>query len=354
MGASTRDYWRSDNTGRWADWGFYQLTPVVKYLILANIAVFLLQILVVREVRVSPLEILRQQDPELDRLLNEKGDDPEALEKVKKRFPWLEQALEQEELGSSFFPTQRVSIVQEWFELDTKKVVHSGQVWRLVTHAFCHERLGIFHILFNMLFLYWFGCTMEAMYGWREFLLFYLTAAVVAGLAFVALDLYTGSAIPGIGASGAVMAVTMLYAMHFPRETICIFWVFNVEMRWLIIFYVIWDLHPVLLALAGDRFFTGIAHSAHLGGLAFGFLYARYHWRLEGILERIPRLGWLGRQRARLRLLTFPRESVTPDPDARRLDEILQKICESGRSTLTDEERDFLQKASERLRNRLE
>ena len=48
-----------------------------------------------------------------------------------------------------------------------------------------------------MLFLYWFGCTIEAMYGSREFLLFYLAAAVVAGLAFVGLDLYTGSSAPG-------------------------------------------------------------------------------------------------------------------------------------------------------------
>ena len=98
-------------------------------------------------------------------------------------------------------------------------MVYQGQVWRLLTHAFCHDRYGVFHILFNMLFLYWFGCTLESMYGSREFLLFYLAAAVFAGLAFVGLDLYTGSRIPGIGASGAVMAVTMLYAMHFPRDT---------------------------------------------------------------------------------------------------------------------------------------
>jgi membrane associated rhomboid family serine protease len=321
---------------------------------LANVAVFILQILIVREVRISPLELLRKQNPEIDRILKEKGDDPETLEKLKKRYPWLEQTMEEEELGLPFFPTERVSIVQEWFALDTNKVVHQGQVWRLLTHAFCHERFGIFHILFNMLFLYWFGCTMEGMYGSREFLLFYLTAAVVAALAFVGLDLYTGSSAPGIGASGAVMAVTMLYAMHFPRETICVFWVIQVEMRWLILFYIIWDLHPVLLALAGDRFFTGIAHAAHLGGLAFGFLYARYQWRLEGILDRVARLPWPGSRRARLRLVSIPRESVAADADAQRLDEILQKICESGRSSLSDEERAFLQRASARLKERPE
>ncbi len=74
-------------------------------------------------------------------------------------------------------------------------------------------------------------------------------------------ELVTGSSIPAIGASGAVMAVVMLYAMHFPREPIRIIW-FSVEMRWLVLFYLIWDLHPVLLALAGDRFHTGVASEA--------------------------------------------------------------------------------------------
>src|SRR5204862_5801370 len=112
-----------------------------------------------------------------------------------------------------------VSILQEWFELDTPKVVR-GQVWRLVTSAFCHSRYDIWHIVFNMLCLYWFGCALEAMYGSREFLCFYLTAAVASGLTFVGLDLYTGSTVPAVGASGAVIAVMMLYTWHYPRETI--------------------------------------------------------------------------------------------------------------------------------------
>src|SRR5204863_317405 len=69
-------------------------------------------------------------------------------------------------------------------------------------------------------------------------------------------------------------------------ETICIFWFFPIEIRWLMLFYLIYDLHPVLLALSGDRFSTGIAHAAHLGGLAFGFAYAKFDWRLEPILNR--------------------------------------------------------------------
>jgi rhomboid family protein len=147
-----------------------------------------------------------------------------------------------------------VSIVQESFELDTRKVVYGGQFWRLLTHAFCHSRFGVWHIVVNMLLLYWFGATLESMYGPRESLLFYLTAAVFAGLTFVGLDLYTGSTGPGIGASRAVMAVMMLYTVQFPREQICIGWLFPLEMRWVMLLYLIYDLHPVLLALSGDRY----------------------------------------------------------------------------------------------------
>ena len=137
--------------------------------------------------------------------------------------------------------------------LDTNKVIEQGQVWRLLTHAFCHDRHNILHIVFNMLFLFWFGRTLESMYGSREFLLFYLTAAICAALAYVALDLYTGSPIPAVGASGAVMAVVMLYTMHFPTEEIYICFIIPIQMRWLMVIFVIWDLHPVLLALAGSR-----------------------------------------------------------------------------------------------------
>jgi membrane associated rhomboid family serine protease len=355
MGIETRDYYRNSGDGRWADWGLYSLTPVVKWLIIANIVVFVLQIVITREVHVSPLDAMRKVNPELDKALKDKDTNPEAWEKYKKKHPELDRFLDEDDaLDPMFNPPQKVSIIQEWCELDTRKVVYEGQVWRLLTHAFCHDRYGIFHIFFNMLFLYWFGCTIESMYGSREFLLFYLTSAVVAGLAFVGLDLYTGSAIPGIGASGAVMAVTMLYAVHFPREPIYVFWLIRVEMRWLIIFYVIFDLHPVLLALAGEHMFTGIANAAHLGGLAFGFVYGWYQWRLAPLVESVFRLRWP--RRGRLRLVSAPleerRPAREPDPEMSRLDQLLQKIGESGQASLTDEEMAFLRKTSERMKNR--
>ena len=351
MGIYNRDYFR-DGKNNWsgASWGFYSLTPVVKYLIIANVVIYLLQIFVVRDDRASILEQMRKQNPRFDEYLAQKEKDgPEAIDAVKKQHPeWFDDT--ETDLDAALHRGAKVSIVQEWLELDTNKVVRKGQVWRLLTHAFCHDRYGLFHIVINMLLLYWFGGTLETMYGQREFLLFYLTAALVAGLTFVGLDLYTGSRVPGIGASGAVMAVLMLYTMHFPCEEICFCWLIPVQMRWLMLFYLIYDLHPILLALTGDQFFTGIAHAAHLGGLAFGFFYAKFQWRLESLVDWIPRLRNAQSERPRLRVAT----STCPRPnrDADQLDDLLRKISETGQDSLTDDERAVLRNASERLKNR--
>jgi membrane associated rhomboid family serine protease len=344
MGIYTRDYYREWRAG---GWGLDELTPVVKYLIFANVAVFLLQIFFLRDAHYSPLDMLRKTNPELDKILTkaEEGD-PKALETLKKKHPEIEKMLEDDgdDPLYSLMPNMKVSIVQEWLELDTKKIVHQGQVWRLLTSAFCHDRYSLFHLFFNMLCLYWFGSTLETMYGSREFLLFYLTAAVVSGLAYVGLDLQTGSSVPAIGASGAVMAVMMLYTMHFPEQEIRVCWLFPLQMRWVMAFYLIYDLHPILLAMAGDRIFTGIGHAAHLGGLAFGFLYARHSWRLGSLLSWTPSLKWTRRPRLRL---------VTPtEPKRPRLDELLQKISESGQASLAEEERMILKNASEELKSR--
>ena len=148
-----------------------------------------------------------------------------------------------------------------------------------------------------MLILCWFGQRLERMYGSTEFLLFYLTAAVCASLAFVALAYTNGSMQPAIGASGAIMAVMMVYVIFYPNEQFLLFWFVPVPLWALLGIYMLYDLHPVLLSLAGEHMFTGVAHASHLGGLAFGFLYWRFGWRLEPLLDRVaPGVG--GRIRA--------------------------------------------------------
>src|SRR5262245_54697001 len=131
MGMQNRDWYKANAAGRWSDWGLYSLTPVVKYLIIANIVVFIAQVIWTREVQRTPLDQIRRCDRELDRLLRERGDDPETLEKLRKEYPELELVLDAKNLRPSFRHGERESIVQEWCELDTSKVLR-GQIWRVL------------------------------------------------------------------------------------------------------------------------------------------------------------------------------------------------------------------------------
>ncbi len=256
-------------------------------------------------------------------------------------------------LNVAIFLLQNVTLyVQYWLELDPLAVAH-GQLWRLVTYSFCHSRQDLLHILFNMLFVWWFGRVLEDMYGSREFLLFYLTAALVAGLSFVGLHLFVHDLRPAIGASGAVMAIVMVYALYYPRQRIYLWALFPIEIRWLVLAYVVFDGWPVLQSLAGGQMTGGVAHAAHLGGLAFGFAYKRYGWRLEDVWSRVrfPRGFRFSLPKRRFRVVHPPDDDYPPDFDE-QVDRVLKKIHDFGEASLTDEERELLKKASRRYRSR--
>jgi membrane associated rhomboid family serine protease len=355
MGFESRDYIRDGSyTASLSSWGM-DLTPVVKYLVIANVAVFLLQIFLTRTVAPEPAEfdetgaeVEQTADdtdlPAIKRADTRKVDRQERERRARRARQVMEEMM-------SRMPGMRTSIVQEWLELNPTKTVEGGQIWRLVTGTFCHDRYGLWHILFNMLLLCWFGQRLERMYGSREFLLFYLLAAVSASVAYVALAYYNGSKLPAIGASGPVMAVMMLYVIHYPFEQFLLFWMIPVPLWALLSVYVLYDLHPILLSLAGDQMFTGVAHASHLGGLVFGFLYWRFGWRLEPVLDRV--LAALPRGKE----MPVRRHVIVPVPEredglAARVDEILKKITEQGKESLTDQERELLIEAGAKYRGR--
>jgi membrane associated rhomboid family serine protease len=331
MGLYDRDYYRDGpRSSSTFGAGSSSSAMVVKTLIALNVAVFLLQIAVVRE---EPVVFER-----------------DAIERQFRRDRMLKP-----------MAVRRVEVVTEWLDLDTRKVVYSGQIWRLITGGFCHNRRDIWHILINMLILYWAGSTLERMMGSREFLLFYLMGLLWASLAFLAMDLLFDPLGAAVGASGAVFAVAMLFTMHFPRHIVYLFFFIPIEMRWLMALYVLWDLHPVLLELSGDPTFSPVAHAAHLGGALLGFLYFRYNWSLERFTACMRWSRWTGRGssgRPRLRIAphTAPDPESAPDlarlDESLRLDEILEKISRSGQGSLTEEELAILRKASEELKNR--
>ena len=189
MGFESRDYARDGRyTASLSAWGM-DLTPVVKYLIIANVVVFLLQILLTRPVAPEPADFdgvwpddeQTAVDTDTDTGTEHPAPKKDAVKAVDRqaRENNARKAREAMERMLAQMPGMRTSIVQNWFELDPKKTVEQGQIWRLLTSAFCHERYSLWHILWNMLFLAWFGQRLERRYGSTEFLLFYLAAGSV-------------------------------------------------------------------------------------------------------------------------------------------------------------------------------
>jgi membrane associated rhomboid family serine protease len=238
--------------------------------------------------------------------------------------------------------------------------VWQGEVWRLVTYAFLHSTSSPWHIVFNMLFLYWFGRQVEEQLGAREFLAFYLGGVLAAALAYVAATIpgwLTGNA---LGASGGVMAVLVLAALYHPRQVIYVFLLIPVPIWGFVLFLVVSDAFNLLGGTSG-----GVATSAHLGGALFGFAYYRLGWRLTGLL---PSLSTWKRSRAhpRLRLYREDEEPAArpaaprPAPPVRaedeqleaQMDAILAKIPRVGMEGLTEHERELLLRASEAIKRR--
>lgn len=227
-------------------------------------------------------------------------------------------------------------------------LIERFHVWRLVTYAFCHDPYSVWHIFFNMYVLWLVGRRLESRFGPREFLLFYLTAIVVSGLCYILLELILARPGTVIGASGAVAAAFIVYAILYPHEKWLLFFVFPVEVRWLCIAFIVFDLHPVLLALGGGMTGGNVAHAAHLGGYLFGYLYYAKNWHLNSAFGGL-KMPQLPKRKSHLKVYNPQRDSAEVEA---RMDEILQKIHDHGEASLTEEERSILSDASRRLRNR--
>jgi membrane associated rhomboid family serine protease len=306
MGIYDREYYRGETRGP----GLFSTAPVCKAIIVINVGVFL-----------------------LDQLM----------------------------LGES-------SRFDEWFAATSQGILRQGRIWELLTATFLHA--DPFHLVGNMLFFWVVGREMEAMYGQRDFLALYLSAGVFSTLVWAIADSFSPaeSRHVMIGASGAVLAVVVLYALYYPRRELLFMFVIPIEM-WLLV--VLFLAYQVFLFLRGGD--IQVAVESHLAGAAYGYLFKRFDLRwsqLPFIRARRPRFRVIP---AEPREKPLPRTStsgptwaansasvskpastaVLPEEqlDA-RLDEVLAKIAREGRAGLSDEENRVLQEASRRARNR--
>ncbi len=262
-------------------------------------------------------------------------------------------------------------------------------LYQLVTYLFLHA--GFMHILSNMFGLWMFGCVIENVWGPKKFLFYYITCGIGAGILqeiaqFGSFYMTVAGQIPGaglatvleygrsyatalnawttIGASGAVYAVILAFGMTFPNERLFIIpFPFPIKAKWFVMGYVAIEFFSAL-GSSGD----GVAHTAHLGGMLFGYLMIRYWnrhpgsgfnlYRGEEFFENLKRNFDQRRQNKQ--------SNHNPDMHAERggakeddqaynarkrqnqeeIDAILDKIRKSGYDSLTKEEKKKLFDAS--------
>ena len=245
-------------------------------------------------------------------------------------------------LLGAFLEEQRLN---DWLALESNLFTHPWQAWQLLTYGFAHH--DFFHLLFNMLGLFFFGRELEGIYGRFEFLRIYLVAIVLAGLVWVAMSAADPRHPELVGASGGVMAIVFLWVRHFPTRMVYIWGVLPVPGWALGTFYVVGD----LLGLAGQSSGNGpqVANIAHLAGVGFALAYYKTKMNLGRFIPR--KLGDL-----RPRLLRPKLRIHDPDKEARdlsqKVDAILEKISREGESSLTKKERRTLEDASRRYQQR--
>jgi membrane associated rhomboid family serine protease len=138
--------------------------------------------------------------------------------------------------------------------------------WQLVTYAFLHA--GLTHVLFNMLGLYSFGSSLEAVWGSKRYFAYYMTCVVTAAVTQLVFAAVTGTSYPTVGASGGVFGLLLAYAMLFPHRTVMLLFP-PIPMK-APVFAVVYGAIELFLGVTGTQ--EGVAHFAHLGGMLGGFL----------------------------------------------------------------------------------
>jgi hypothetical protein len=225
---------------------------------------------------------------------------------------------------------------------------------------------NFFHLLFNMLIVWWAGRSLEELYGKLEFVAFYVCAGLFAQTVYFIVYLL-GFADPRtltLGASGAVVALLILFAFRFPRQKVLLFFVIPMPIWLLGVLLVVWD---ALGAIGVGKNRT--AYVVHLGGALFGCLYYQIGIRISVLFSNFTQRD--RRVVPHLRVVTSEPDD-TPESVAAvvgsqsqsrsrenqdenletEVDQVLEKVSKYGQESLTPEEREILFKASEFYKKR--
>jgi membrane associated rhomboid family serine protease len=231
-----------------------------------------------------------------------------------------------------------------WIALSSDLSVLISKPWTLIGYAFFHHGFG--HLFFNMMVLHFSSMLFLTFFNSKQFLGLYLLSALFSGIAFVIGYYFLQLSSAMVGASGAIMAILVATTTYRPLMHVRLLFFGNIKL---------WHITAVILVLDFMQFRienTG-GHIAHLAGAFFGFIFIKL--LQNGIdLSRILNNPFKKSRRAPFRKVhkNYPKSSpktssriVVKDKTQQQIDEILDKISQSGYDCLTQEEKEFLFKA---------
>ncbi len=181
------------------------------------------------------------------------------------------------------------------FGLVPQFVWNQFQIWQLFTYQFLH--FGLFHLLFNMLALWMFGCDLERRWSTGLFVKYYWVSVVGGGICVLLLE--PNQAVPTIGASAGIYGVLLAYGRLYPNSIIYFYLLFPIRMKYFVL--IIGSIAFFSSISPGN---TGISHLGHLGGMLFGYVYLR--WGGSPSIRRA--WGVLRREYYRFRLARLKRQ----------------------------------------------
>ena len=215
--------------------------------------------------------------------------------------------------------------------------------WTPLSYMFMHA--GIFHIVFNLLWFYWFGQIFEEYLGKKRTLGLYLMGGLTGALFFIAayntlpfFTHYNAAANSSlVGASASVMAILVATATLLPDYTISLMFIGPVKLKWLILVFVIIDFLGTIGPNAGGEI-------AHLGGALMGFVYIK---QLQKGHDWITGISNIFKSKSKLKVVSKNSSGKSDGkPQQEEIDLILDKVSQSGYDSLNKQEKEILFRAS--------
>lgn len=216
--------------------------------------------------------------------------------------------------------------------------------WTIVTYMLLHD--GFFHILFNMLWLYWLGSIFQEYLGNKKVYECFLGGGIFGAFVYIlSYNLFPvfSNALPHasvIGASAGVLAMIVATATLLPDYTIQLIIFGNVRLKYLALFIVLIDLIMLPQSNAGG-------HLTHLGGAFFGFFYIKYIYKYGQLIPGSFLKFFTRKSKIKIHHRTIYMKTEHPNkPSQDEVDRVLDKISVSGYDSLSKKEKETLFKAS--------